>query len=976
MGSQELHGPHVDYPHNGRMDALVARWALTTPDATALRWGEVELSYRQLSEQAEAERRTLAARGIGPGDIVAVRLPRGPRQVAVLLGVLATGAAYAGGSMDWPRERFDAIVRQCSARHIIDEQTPPVPAADDLLHIEPGAASDPCCVFSTSGSTGKPRAALVPHAGTVRCALDPAVGLDATSRMLQISPLGWDAMSLELWGPLINGGTSVLFEGSHFAPADLRAQIAAGLNTLFLTTSLFHAFVEEDVESFAGLRCVLAGGERISPAHVRRLRAAHPDLRIINIYGPVECSIMVTRYVVPTDGEVDEVPIGQPTANTTVRVRDGEITIYGDGVGLGYLGELQATAERFGVDDDGERHYRTGDLGSVDADGMLVFGGRADRQFKIRGTRIAPEEVEAAMDALPGVLRSVLLPVTKGSATETLACYLGTADPDEIRAHLAAHYPAAFVPRTVLCLESLPTTVNGKLDTAALIAIAELETVVDDSAGQPMSPEVARVAEAASALLDVPVGADTDLFDVGADSITVIRLASRLGLSAGAVLSGRTARIIAASAAQDHGGADAGSDAAGPDTDESWRWVFNLPMTQYRMWFIESHNPGLADMTNPLLFTVHGELDTAAFAAAVRAVIARHEALRTTLRPKSRRWIDAVPAPWDQMECKVVDHDEAAVRDFLTAPFDLAEDLPLRARIFRVGATEHVVALAVHHVAYDGWSETVLCRDLSAAYAGETLPAAPGFREVALLQVERAPATTRFWFDHLADVPEIPLVEPGEVPPGAGPVAEHRLPADGIDRAALEAVCARRRVTETVVFLAAWVCALREETGGTDFALGMPLSGRTVAEADDVVGCFASSAVIRFPSEVRSVEDCLVHGAELLERLLADQYVPLERIVLGMEPPASGRNPLCQVGFVMQNLAAGELRLAGARTERLPVAREESLYELALEINASTGDIVIWHRTDVVPPDRVARLGRRWLSTIAELDVEYEGAQR
>ncbi len=971
MGNQELRGPHIDYPRNGRVDALVARWALATPDATVLRSGTAELSYQQLSAQAEAERRVLAAQGIGHGDVVAVRLPRGPRQVAVLLGVLATGAAYAGGSVDWPRERFDAIARQCSARHIIDDQTPPVPAADGLLHIEPGAPSDPCCVFSTSGSTGQPRAALAPHAGTVRCALDPAMGFDADTRMLQISPLGWDAMSLELWGPLINGGTSVLFTGTHPGPGELRAEIAAGLNTLFLTTSLFHAFVEEDVESFSGLRCVLTGGERISPAHVRRLRAAHPDLRIINIYGPVECSIMVTRYVVPTGADVDEVPIGQPTANTTVRLRDGEITVSGDGVGLGYLGEPHATAERFGVDDDDGRCYRTGDLGAVDADGMLVFGGRADRQFKIRGTRIAPEEVEAVMDALPGVWRSVLLPVTRGSATETLACYLGEADPDTIRAHLAARYPAAFVPRTVLCLESLPTTANGKLDTAALTAIAELETVVDDSAGQPMSPEVARVAAAASQLLDVPVGADTDLFDLGADSITVIRLASRLQVGAGTVLRGRTARVIAESAAQHRE-----RPAAGPDTAESGRWVFNLPMTQYRMWFVESHHPGLADLTNPLLFKVHGELDTAAFATAVRAVVARHEALRTALRPESRRWIDAVPVPYDRMECTVVDHDAAAVREFIAAPFDLAVDLPLRARIFRVSATEHVVVLAVHHVAYDGWSEAVLCRDLSAAYAGRVLPVAPGFREVALLQVTQAPATDRFWFDHLADVPEIPLVESGEVPPGAGPVAEHRLPADGIDQATLQAVCARLRVTDTVVFLAAWVWALREETGGRDFALGMPLSGRAVAEADDVVGCFASSAVIRFPQEVRTVEDCLQHAAELLERLLADQYVPLERIILGQQAPASGRNPLCQVGFVMQNMPAGELRLDGARVERLPVARGESLYELALEIDKPTGGIVIWHRTDVVAPDRVARLGRRWLSTIAALDTEHEGAQR
>lgn len=967
MSSQVLHGPHVDYPLDGRVDSLVTRWARTTPHATALRWGTTEISYRQLTALAEAERRVLAARGIGRGDVVAVRLPRGPRLVAVLLGVLATGAAYAGGSVDWPRERFDAIARRCSARAIIDEETPLAPATDEPLRTEPGAPSDPCCVFATSGSSsGRPRAALAPHAGTTRCALDPAVGFDANTRMLQISPLGWDAMSLELWGPLINGGTSVLYTGTHPGPGDLRAEIDSGLNTLFLTTSLFNAFVEEDVDAFAGLRCVLTGGERISPTHVRRLRAAQPGLRIINIYGPVECSIMATRYTVPAGGEIDDVPLGPPVANTTVLVRDGEILIAGDGVGIGYLGEPDATAARFQVDADGARQYHTGDLGSVDDRGMLVFAGRADRQFKIRGTRIAPEEVEAAMDALPEVWRSVLIPVTRGSVTETLACYVGTASPDAVRSHLADRYPAAFVPRTVLCLEKLPTTSNGKLDTAALIAMAE-PAAAGDSAGAPMSPEVARVAAAAGELLGVPVGADTDLFDAGADSITVIRLAGRIGVDAGSVLSGRTPRVIAATASRPPDEADAGRDA-------SDRWVANIPLTQYRMWWTESHHPGNADMINPLLFTVRGDLDTGAFDTAVRAVVARHEALRTTLQPESRRWINAVPAPGDRVNCAVVEHSAAAVRGFLATPFDLAEDLPLRARIFRIGDREHVVALAVHHVAYDGWSEAVLCRDLSAAYAGAVLPPAHGFRDVALTQIRRAPAGGRFWFDHLAGVPEIPLVEPGAVRPGTGPVAEHRLP--DVDRAAVERVCARYRVTDAVVYLAAWVAALRAETGSADFAIGMPLSGRTIAEADDVIGCFASSAVVRFPEDVRTVEDCLVRGADLLQRLLVDQYVPLERILAEQRPADTGRNPLCQVGFVMQNMAAGELTLAGAQVERLPVPRTESLFELALEISKAGGEIVIWHRTDLVPAERAARLGGHWLAAIAELALEREGAHR
>jgi mycobactin peptide synthetase MbtE len=964
----ELRGSCLDYPLDGRVDSLVARWAEVTPEATALRWGHTGISYRQLSMLAEAERRVLAEAGIGRGDVVAVRLPRGPRLVAVMLGVMATGAAYAGGSVDWPRERFDAIALRCSARAIIDEQTPAAPVTSEPLRVEPGASADPCCVFSTSGSSsGQPRAVLVPHSGTTRCAFDPAMGFSSRTRMWQISPLGWDAMSLELWGPLINGGTSVLYTGTHPGPSELRAEIADGLTSVFLTTSLFNAFVEEDVDAFAGLERVITGGERISPTHVRRLRSVHPGLGVVNIYGPAECSIMATRYSVPPGEEVGDIPIGEPVPNTSVLLRDNEVLLGGDCVGIGYLGEPEATEERFEVGEDGLRWYRTGDLGSIDAQGRLVFAGRADRQFKIRGTRIAPEEVEAAMDGLPGVWRSVLLPVTRGSVTETLACYVGTARPDTVRAHLARSYPAAFVPRTVLGLERMPTTSNGKLDTAALIAMARSRTEDEFVAAEPVSPAVARVAAAASELLGTLVGPDTDLFDAGADSITVIRLAGRLGLTAAGVLTGRTPRLIAATAAPRTDDAEAGQDLG-------TRWVANLPLTQYRMWWTESHHPGNADMINQLLFEVDGELDTEAFAAAIRAVVARHEALRTTLRPASRRWIDAVPAADLRPECPVVEHSAAAVGEFIATPFDLAEDLPLRARIFRIDQTRHLVALTVHHVAYDGWSEALLCADLSAAYAGTVLPGANGFRDVALDQIKRAPSAGRFWFDHLAGVPEIPLVPPGAVNSGAGPVAEHRLSADALDHAAVQRICARYRVTDTVVYLAAWVWALRGETQSADFALGMPLSGRTIAEADEVIGCFASSAVLRFPDNVATIEDCLAHGAALLERLLLDQYVPLERILAEQQPPGTGRNPFCQVGFVMQNMPPGLLELGPARVQRRPVPRTESLFELALEIHKATGEIVIWHRTDVVAAERVARLAEGWRAAIDELALEQAGA--
>jgi mycobactin peptide synthetase MbtE len=927
--TRTLTGPRIDYPLGGRVDALVARWARDTPSATALTWRGTAISYLDLGRAAEGERQHLVARGVRPHDIVAVRLPRGPHLVAVLLGILAAGAAYAGGAMDWPRSRFDDIAARCGARLVIDEHSAVAPPADRPLRCTAGRPADPCCVFSTSGSTGRPRAVLTPHSGTTRIALDPLLGIDSTTHMLQISPLGWDINSMELWGPLINGGVSALYDGAHPGAQELRRAVAAGVNTVWLTTSLFNALVEEDVHCLDGLRCVLTGGEKISPGHVAVLRAAAPKLRIVNGYGPVESTVLATAYEIPETLDGADIPIGVPLANTRVLLRDDEIVLAGDGLGTGYLGEPAATAERFRADG-----YHTGDLGRVDDDGLLYFTGRSDRQLKIRGARIAPEEVEAVMDALPGVQRSVLLAAPTG--TETLACYCGTAEPAAVRSRLAERFPAAFVPRVVHRLDAMPTTSNGKLDSGALLAlVAPARPSEPDATATPEDP-VAEVVRVAAGVLGFPVGRDTDLLDAGANSINVIRLAGRLRLGADTVLARRTPAAIAAALAavpREHGGAPAA------EADPT-RWVAGLPITQYRMWWSQEYRPGAAEVIYPLLFRVAGPFDPAAFARAVRAVAARHEALHTSLRRRSRRQVDAVPAG-EPPECTVGEYREEAVRAFCTAPFDLAAGPPIRAAVFRRDESDHLLAVAVHRVAFDGSSEAILSRDLSAGYAGAELSPAPGFRAVAWEQAITAPPPDRFWHEHLRGVPDLPPL--GAAAGGIGPVTEHALAL---------------RPATTAEWLAAWVLAVRAETGAVDFALRMPLVGRTLPAADDVIGCFATSAALRFPAAVRSFEDCVAHATGLLERLLANQHVPIEQIAAEREP--TGRNPICQVAFALQNTDPAVLTLPGATARRVRPPYPDSALELALEIHPAEDRAVLWHRTDVLPADRGAGLADRW----------------
>jgi mycobactin peptide synthetase MbtE len=507
--------------------------------------------------------------------------------------------------------------------------------------------------------------------------------------------------------------------------------------------------------------------------------------------------------------------------------------------------------------------------------------------------------------------------------------------------------------------------------------------------GEVDDPGVTATVQAAAELLDAPVDPDTDLIEAGANSITMIVLVGRLypvfgpALTPALMLHGRTPRRIAALVAYAARETNAASSRPAPRPRRSGRWVGNLPITQYRMWYLEQRHPGAGDSNSPAIYRLRGALDVGALNEAVRFVVVRHEALRTRLSSADGKYVDAEVVEKDAvgevLAVEPVTEGELpdALHAFLWRGFDLAAELPLRARLFQVD-DGYVLAFSVHHTAYDGWSDGVLCRDLSAAYRAAvdgTLPELPpvaGFHAVARLQADRAEAAGGdgdYWLEHVRGVPDVPL---GAVPAtDTGSVAEVDVRLDGVDPGRIRRLTATFHTTSTAVYLAAWVLALRDETGADDFAIGMPLAGRTVAEAEDVIGCFASSAILRFPADVGTGVDCLRYTAKLLDRVMTDQYMPLERLFLELEPPETGRHPFCQVGFVMQNNAHSSLHLSGVEVERVRPPQPTSAFEMALVLweGADLGSHV-WYREDVVERERAARLVERWLGQLSLLCQE------
>lgn len=552
-----------------RIDEVVARWAWQRPGAVAVRWAGQAVTYRQLVARADEIASGLANAGVRRADIVAVQLPRSVEMVCTILGVLRVGAIYTLMPLDWPVARRREVLRLTGARLCVSGDADafdcpqPMVSVDTLLrgmlsappdeHLarpadELGDLGGACCVFFTSGSTGTPKCAVAPHRGVIRVAADPGAGFDQSTVMLQSSSVAWDLFAVELWGPLLNGGTSVLRESEFFSYDDLRTAVKAGANTAFLTPTVFNGAVTDDPDSLCGLQKIFIGGEAPSPAHIRRFLDRFPDTVVCNIYGPVEATIWVTRHDMALGADVGaDVPAGAPVPGTGIHLLDddrrlvpvgelGEIAVSGEGLAYGYLGNRHETERRFPVLPIGPhgtpvRVYLTGDFGRVDELGRLRFHGRRDRQVKIIGVRVEPGEVERVVAAIPGVSAAAALPIPVGAAKpESLAVVYasGTAAgprPDQVRAAIADTLPQAFVPRTVRHVDALPLNGNGKVDQRA---IADLLAEENAGVSGPDRTPLTTLLVELEALTGVAASVDSDVVDLGLTSITALKLIARL----------------------------------------------------------------------------------------------------------------------------------------------------------------------------------------------------------------------------------------------------------------------------------------------------------------------------------------------------------------------------------------------------------------------------------------------------------------
>ncbi|MGQ6077034.1 amino acid adenylation domain-containing protein, partial [Serratia sp. IR-2025] len=560
------------YPAQSSAHVLFEQWAQRTPDAVAVVNDRDSLSYAQLNAHANQLAHQFIAQGVRPGDRVATSLERSVSLVIAQLAILKAGGAYVPLDPHLPVARQAWIIGDSGASLILCDRDIDREIAGEIVCLRidrlrqnpthdpavPRAGGAPAYIMYTSGSTGTPKGVMVTHQGILRLAINNRfASFERGDRFAFAANPAFDASTLEMWGALLNGASLAIIAPEVLTEAEALAAALArqGINVLFLTTSLFNQYAHSIAATLAQLKYLLSGGEAADPhAFARMLKEAGP-VRLINAYGPTECTVFATTATIERVDPWQRLPIGRPIGNTRIYLLDehgqpvplgatGEIYIAGPGVALGYLNRAELTAERFLADpfNPGERMYRTGDLARYLADGNIDYLGRNDRQVKIRGFRIECGEIEARVAGHPAVREAVVDVLGEADNKRLVAWVVPEADADRqtlavtLRQYLAGMLPEFMLPAAWVALDTLPLTPNGKLDRRALPEPQE-DAYVREVYAEPEGELETLLAGIWRELLGIErVGRHDNFFELGGHSLLAVKLMAqlrRVGLSAG-----------------------------------------------------------------------------------------------------------------------------------------------------------------------------------------------------------------------------------------------------------------------------------------------------------------------------------------------------------------------------------------------------------------------------------------------------------
>ena len=963
----------VDYPREKRIEQLFVEQAAKRPHWIAvigggavetLRATSLHMTYFQLNEKSNQLAGLLIEKGVLADDIVAIKMPRSTEMVIAILATLKAGCAYMPIDPDYPQERIEYLLKDSNARILLtgDEKRKTNNCQCSIVNCQLSTRSTGLAyIIYTSGSTGKPKGVMVEHRSVVRLVINnDFIEFSDRLRVLQTGAPVFDAVTFEMWGPLLNGGQLYLVENEVILDPGKLSNVLQKyqINTMWLTASLCNQLVSRDSQEnsiFSTLAWLVVGGDVLSSGPIAEIRRKNHNLTVVNGYGPTENTTFSVCHRIDRDDEYN-IPIGKPITNSTAYIFDkynrlqpigvpGELVVGGDGLARGYLNNSELTAEKF------KKHrsyrsnrtnifYRTGDLGRWLPNGLIEFLGRIDNQVKIRGFRVELGEIEKCLAHHPEIDEVVVTVLNRDDQNrDKLLCAYYTATRqlvvDELRNYLEQELPGYMIPSYFMQLETMPLTRNGKIDRRAL----PMPQFQASHSYTPPNDEIeAQIIEIWSRVLGLKkeiIGIHDDFFHLGGHSLKAMLLTLQIAkvfnvaFTLTDVFTGPTVKEMA--------------DLVRCDRKNYYEEIKPIEKREYylqaspqkRLFFLEQFENIGTTYNIPSVLKITGKLDIQKFYQAIKKVIQRHDTLRTSFKIIANEPVQVIH---DRVEFEIENYTagpgtspDDCIREFVR-PFDLS-----RAPLLRIGlialplpagenetkceskneSENYLLMYDLHHIIGDGTSMGILIDDFAAFYDGRKLPS---------LHVQYKDFTD--WQNHMIAAGEFQKQEEywlkvfeKEIPllnfPTDYPRPEnlsfkgdrYSFKLEGEDAESIYAMAVENKATLFMVMLAAFNALLYKYSGQDDIIVGTGIMGRHHADLLRSIGMFVNSLAIRnYPAGEKTFRRFLSEVRENCIGAFANQDIQFEELVDKLKLQRdNSRNPLFDVLLVVQNFQQAQL---------------------------------------------------------------------